>query len=277
MKVLAPLIVAALLAGCGAPESTTLTAPLETTTGPAAGNVTKPIDMPSRVQLGDCEQMHGFFPVPVELLRGAEPNGFTIITSNGGTTTDVFVGWQFCDGGNVTHQGAWTQFERGASFLAALLVESPVPGDEVTLDLVTLTWHEAVDPVAAWLADWNVTYSTYAPVALSGAGSGLGTTSRTYVTNPPFGTFQQDTQIADGATPNDATTYRVWQVDETDAIRGYVQIDNAPCQTIGMGQAALTFVGSGVENIAGAPPLNVGLAHMVDDCDVTYTFVATDV
>lgn len=254
-----------LLVGCASPPvsdtpSTSQQADDDPTIAPT------PTPIATGVTFETCEQMHGFFPSPTAIFDGLTPAGFTLVTANGGLTTDVFVGWQFCETGSTTGSTNAT-FERPATFLAALQV---VPPEEyglppATLDLLVLTWQENTVPVVGILEEWEMSGAEHAVVHLAGAGGGFGTRGRTYEASVSWGTFREEVHINDLTASNAATTYRGWSIGEP---LGHVLVSNSPCGTVGTGAGALAFAG----DAGAAPPLSLGDAHMVQGCDVTYAW-----
>lgn len=282
MRPLALLPLLLILAGCASPDAATTTngpggdasTPGDGTGGNSTSAVASAALFGPGVAMQDCVQLHSFMPTPAAIFEGVAPAGFTLATTNGGATTEVFVGWQFCDGGFSRVDGEATpkEFPDGATFLAALQVVPPtgLATDEAILDLYPLTWVEEQVLATRLLAAWQVPRVETGTIENFASTDSDVVTRRTYTAETSFGTFTAENLIQNAAAVNAANAYRVW-VDANASVLGYVRIENGNSTTIGEGASALAFNG----DVGSAPPVNHGMAHMVEEADVTYLFVAT--
>jgi hypothetical protein len=283
------LLASLLLAGCSgqdpAPAGAPSTSPAASAGALGAGaNATAAPEAPVDLALAGCFQMHTFFPFPIAMfdrLGFGLPPGFAYATSDGHTVS-VFLAWWSCPEGRLT-DGVNAPFSPVGSMFAAMPVVPPsdLAGRDPNatapqLDLLPLVWILSQQLAANHLGGVPGLDDGYVETGdvlrttdlNGGAAHALGMQA-----HASFGTFDADAAIQPGGGDNPAARYRMWLVPDEGEITHYLGISNGAGGTLGAGGATLRFQG---DPGAGAPPLTVGLSHVVDATDVLVHVVELD-
>jgi hypothetical protein len=281
MRPFALVLLVAVLAGCSSPAPAT-----DSHTHAATDSMTAtgqipvaplPPPPPALLQLGACSQFHTFFPFPkaaLQQLGFTVPEGFAMQGSDpADATVDVFLAWWLCPDGNLTGP-APSRLGPVHAMLAALPVVPPsdLRNQSVEMDLAGLTWVVSSQPVADFLASFNLTGVVQkGPVTKDMEGSFGGAVHQTTLSaTTGIGTFTLDAFVQDDPAPFGASAYRLWIAPDGKAI-GHLDIQNQPGRTVGSGAAGLRFVG---DPTSGAPPFTPGTSHQVAGIGITVRHVA---